>query len=67
MTIRIAKLVASTLTIVAVSWVMVGCGDDGGVTTTVPTNPPAPKTTADGKPMPPPTAGGQTKGAAPAK
>ena len=65
MTIRIARHVASTLTIVAVFWGMVGCGDDGAVTT-VPTNTPAPKTTADGKPMPPPTAA-QTKVAVPAK
>ena len=66
MTIRIARHVASTLTIVAVLWGMVGCGDDGGVTTTVPTVTPPPKTTADGLPMPPPTAT-QTKVAVPAK
>jgi hypothetical protein len=65
MTIRIARHVASTLTIVAVFWGMVGC-DDGGVKTTVPADTPPPKATADGKPMPPPTAG-QTKVAVPAK
>lgn len=54
MTFRIARHLAATLVILTASWASVGCGDSG--TTTIPEKTPPPKTTPEGKPMPPPTA-----------
>lgn len=64
MTIRIARHLAPTLTVLAASWASAGCGETG--TTTVPANTPPPQMTKDGKPMPPPTAAAPQPNGSPA-
>ena len=53
MTNRIARRLASTLTLAAFALALAGC--DSG-TPSMPANPPPPQKTPDGKPAPPPTA-----------